>query len=182
MSAVELLSERDDLDSVRTAWLPGVDQTEIVKDSAAHHMLQIRRGMGGGQFSAGELERGLRGLIRAELGRESTTDRFNLLHIQLIRLLNEMLELADASELEYLAASSTWAVNRPCASRRSYDLTVESACDIRACLGRGWTRGTHSGTWSGPTGVKLLKLHGSINWDRVSSVLKERTRTSTCLE
>lgn len=95
--------------------------------------------------------------------------RYQDLHLLLLRALKDALKLPDDADLSYLdPLVSVGRERQQTIATLNYDLTVETdAARIGVPLSTGLDRWRSTGelVWPG-SGVRLLKLHGSIDWDR----------------
>lgn len=181
LTAIELLAERSDLEisPFVHSWNPQVEIASRSNRMLSSLVQDIQRNLAS-SFSHG-LERPLREFVEEVAGSHrkdsegSYQSAFDELQVVLVRILSKF-DSTDYLQpiLDYASESKDTTI-----ATLNYDLTVEHQA---ALSGTSWSTGIDSWiegarwSWSGAD-VKLLKLHGSINWE---SVLR-RTRDEDTL-
>ena len=190
VSAVELLQERGDLEVAPfvSSWDPVVDALER-SAPAASLMTEVEDlarafgitggGFGGtasGRYNRTNAQRAMERLIDKRIGGHRV-DIFGNLHQKLVQQLVALLHLGDESTVAYL--SPLLEAGRAAAlhvATLNYDLCVET-CARR----NGLLLSTGIGTWAAngrldfpDTGIRLYKIHGSIDWERQVQHLEDQ--------
>ncbi len=173
MTAIELLGERRNLELAPFvyAWHPAVENMEVPTyrpPRLPREILHaIAKGIGTREQRDGDLERPLAEFIRGVVGVSSGDGvifrkAFQSLQAALVEVLAKPDDTSYLRPLFSLCPPTSWLV----IATLNYDLTVETearAASVKVDTGvAAWAE---SGDWQWPTdGVRLLKLHGSIDW------------------
>jgi hypothetical protein len=168
-AAVELLAERHELEvsPFVSSWHPAVDAwDETSREVPAFWDQDFARALArGGSFSnAGKV---VADLVNKVTGGRPTGEVYRGLASQMLNELKQMLSKTEkqTAYLQPLARIAERRGNLNVATL-NYDLSVEQAADAAAAACttgiEGWVE---TGRWSWPDGgLRLLKLHGSIDW------------------
>lgn len=176
MTAIELLADRRtlELSAFVYAWHPTVAAIESEEGSGfgSNRLAEdIKRGLVS-DFDH-QLIEPLQRLIRTTVGVGGSGNTYQTAFSVLRSALTSILqEHGDTSYLEPIfELCQPWLV----VASLNYDLTVESAAErVGVSLTTGVEEWSTSGEWRWPdTGVRLLKLHGSIDWRESSRPLEE---------
>jgi hypothetical protein len=177
VSAVELLAERHEVELAPfvQSWDPTVDGLGRKTTHTVGWERDLREGLGITQSKKlvspndSRVRNALLKLIRAEIGGSDNTV-FSRLRDELIRDLPTLVKLPESARLGYL--SPLLALGRQedgvTIATLNYDLAVETAAEeLEVPVSRGIE--TWADTWRlgwQTTGIRLMKLHGSIDWFR----------------
>jgi hypothetical protein len=169
VSAVELLSERGNLEisPFVQSWDPQIDSLGLHGTRGANLVGFAKRitEMKPNDFQIQEI---LRTFVRSEIDRIPAGKIFADLRTALMKMLQKFLFLDDPSKVDYLIPLVELGREREITiSTLNYDLTIESAASRSGIevstgvekWGEDWTL-----RWL-ETGVNLVKLHGSIDWE-----------------
>lgn len=173
VSSVELLRDRDEVELAPfvQSWDPAVGAMDQNRAGQARLSKTILDGIGQGLFGGASsgLTDQLAQFVRAEVGLAPGNTYADLLPA-LFRVMGELLKVEDSSRLSYLeplvrlgAASGGLTV-----ATLNYDLTLETtAAKLGVSCSTGVQRWEETGRIEAPEeGLRLLKLHGSIDWTR----------------
>ena len=167
VSAVELLSKRDDLEVAPFIdnWDPYVGRIDRPRHDAffdRRFEQEINRTVAS-SFS-GRYEDLIIKLIRAETS-EGAGRVYQTLLVRLFNEIGSVLSIDAPSRFDYLLPLLT-AVDPISIATLNYDRSVESVCEQQAIMCDvgvgGWNQ--HGELNWAPEGVNLMKLHGSIDW------------------
>lgn len=178
-SAVELLSKRSGLEVAPfiEAWDGAIESFETHKSSRSvasdlGRALSGRHGiLGASSPDTWALERAINQMIDNRVG-VADNDIFQKLLAVLVHELQQLLEIEDAANFDYLAPllrSITAAAPEPTVATLNYDLGVEVAAERAGInVARGVDTWTETGKLHFPSShLRLLKLHGSLDWAKV---------------
>jgi hypothetical protein len=175
VSAVELLSERDyvELTPFVQNWDPAVNALGRARQSS--HFW--RRNDNEQMFNSDvRLLQELRSQLESEFGLGGRDIRYNELLEELMRQLKTLLRIEDPAIVDYLRPLVDQGRNSLISvATLNYDLTLETAA-IRAGIdaSRGLTRWNKEWLLEWPNvGVKIMKLHGSIDWERQTETRRQ---------
>jgi SIR2-like protein len=174
-SAVELLSERDGLEvsPFVAAWDPAVEAIDRRQGRLPAFFDKKLREAILGSTSPGKL---ITELIDGR-GSAAPVGIYNGLLQAMSRSLRELVRIPDASRVGYLAPLLNLAAQQGVATiaTLNYDLSVEMLAQLHGvAIDRGLEGWVDSGTWDWSSeGVRLLKLHGSIDWGYEQSPREE---------
>lgn len=164
-AAIELLAERDELEVTPfvASWHPAVDAWDR-KNAPAFFDKELQDAVLG---KSGKTARAvIEGLVRSMSG-AGTGDLYRGLGVQMIENLRRIVAspYADLSYLTPLVELARSSRSLTIASL-NYDLTIEQACSAASVpIDTGIDHWIVNRRWSwSENGVRLLKLHGSIDW------------------
>jgi hypothetical protein len=169
VSAVELLATRDDLEvsPFIQNWDPSVDAFDVQR-LAPGRRFNLTRVLKDGHVDTAFADE-LRRFIQDLAPRSGNGDTYSRLQTTLIGLLRQSLEIKDIRQCDYLQQLvNLGRTEEVTIATLNYDLGIELVAgdlDVPISLGiESWNE-TWRLTWLGQ-GINLIKLHGSINWER----------------
>jgi hypothetical protein len=166
-SAVEQLADRSELEisPFVASWHETVEALDRVSPKA-NLASSVSEALLGRTASHQRLAEALSGFIRAEVGTGTGKIYRGVLN-QMTLALRKVVHVTSAESVDYLSPIvNQGRLGTVTIATLNYDRTVELAASARGIeCGTGIAEWSKSGKWKWPArGIKLLKLHGSIDW------------------
>ncbi len=170
-TAVQLLATRADHEVAPfvNAWHPGVEAFDSGGGFNAELTLQrsLDMALGGGAGGASALQKDIASIARAAVGSGGDGRVYVQLQKRMLSALCHELDLPPGADVGYLCPLAELAAGPGGldVATLNYDLTVERSCAGRSTVSTGVSTEPSAKAWHWPTtGLRLLKLHGSIDW------------------
>jgi hypothetical protein len=179
-SAVEMLSARDDLEIAPfvSSWVSGLQQIGA-GTFPSFWAKNFKKALLESRFES-DVERQFAEAVRSLTGAGSGQSAFKELRRTVLDALQDVLTV-DESKVDYLAP--IFRLARPAhIATLNYDLSVELAAQragVALDTGAAAWRGGNDWAWQESTDVRLLKLHGSMNWHLASTTPEGKLREAT---